>query len=101
MDTHPWIEQHADRAHRREQLHGQPTAATAARALRRERTEGVQGLTGSAAVCTAKVMGPRLAYSDSSDRLNDVSVRVRSDPAINAAAGFMRRIQPKSSPMAT
>ena len=33
-------------------------------------------------------------YSDSSDRLKEFRVRVRSDLAINAAAGFMRRIQP-------
>jgi hypothetical protein len=42
----------------------------------------------------------RSAYPDSSDRLKDLRVRVRSAFASNAAAGFMNRIQPKSSPTA-
>ena len=42
----------------------------------------------------------RSAYPDSSDRLKDLRVRVRSAFANNAAAGFMNRIQPKSSPTA-
>jgi hypothetical protein len=40
-------------------------------------------------------------YPDSSDRLNDLTVRVRSLLANRAATGFINRIKPKSSPSAT
>lgn len=39
-------------------------------------------------------LDPLPGYFDSSDRRKEFRVRVRSDLAINAAAGFMRRIQP-------
>jgi len=39
-------------------------------------------------------------YPDSSERLNDLTVRVRSLLAISAATGFINRITPKSSPSA-
>lgn len=42
----------------------------------------------------------RSRYSDSRERLREFRVRVRSAFAISAAAGFMNRIQPKSSPTA-
>jgi len=46
---------------------------------------------------------PRLfgVCSDSSDRLNDSTVRHRSLLANSAATGFINRIKPKSSPSAT
>jgi hypothetical protein len=40
------------------------------------------------------------AYRDSSERLNDLTVRVRSLLANSAATGFIKRIKPKSSPSA-
>jgi hypothetical protein len=40
-------------------------------------------------------------YPDSSERLNDLTVRVRSLLANSAATGFINRIKPKSSPSAT
>ena len=40
-------------------------------------------------------------YPDSSERLNDLAVRVRSLLASSAATGFINRIKPKSSPSAT
>ena len=40
-------------------------------------------------------------YPDSSERLNDLTVRVRSLLANSAANGFINRIKPKSSPSAT
>ena len=39
-------------------------------------------------------------YPDSSERLNDLTVRVRSLLANSAATGFINRIKPKSSPSA-
>ena len=39
-------------------------------------------------------------YPDSSERLNDLTVRVRSLLAKSAATGFINRIKPKSSPSA-
>ena len=39
-------------------------------------------------------------YPDSSERLNDLMVRVRSLLANSAATGFINRIKPKSSPSA-
>jgi hypothetical protein len=42
----------------------------------------------------------RSRYSDSRERFREFRVRVRSAFAISAAAGFMNRIQPKSSPTA-
>lgn len=41
-----------------------------------------------------------VGYSDSRERLSALRVRVRSRFAISAAAGFINRIQPKSSPTA-
>lgn len=43
----------------------------------------------------------QLARRGSSERLNDLMVRVRSLLAISAAAGFISRIKPKSRPSAT
>ena len=40
-------------------------------------------------------------YPDSSERLNDLTVRVRSLLANSAATGFINRIKPKRSPSAT
>jgi hypothetical protein len=40
-------------------------------------------------------------YPDSSERLNDSTVRVRSLLANSAATGFINRITPKRSPSAT
>ena len=40
-------------------------------------------------------------YSDSSERLNDLTVRARSLLASRAATGFISRITPKSWPSAT
>ena len=42
----------------------------------------------------------RPVYPDSSDRLNDSRVRVRSLLANSVATGFINRIRPKSSPSA-
>ena len=43
---------------------------------------------------------PGTVYPDSSERLNDSTVRVRSLLANRAATGFINRIMPKSSPSA-
>jgi hypothetical protein len=43
----------------------------------------------------------RQSYPDSSERLNDLTVRVRSLLANSAATGFINRIKPKRSPSAT